>query len=62
MQDLKSYLEETEFDDDAASKKDSDPFDNYRTNLVTVVAYLIGVPEDELTSGAVFDIDRKSVV
>ncbi len=42
--------------------KDSDPFDNYRTNLVTTVAYLLGVPEDEFKNGGIFDIDTYSAI
>ena len=32
-----------------------DSFENYRTNLVTVIAYLIGVPEETISNASIFD-------
>ena len=44
------------FGDDVSESNDH--FENYRKNIITVVAYLIGVPDDKFTSDERFDIDE----
>ena len=36
----------------------NDHFENYRKNIITVVAYLIGVPDEKFTSDDRFDIEE----
>ena len=44
------------FGDDVSD--DNDHFENYRKNIITTVAYLIGVPDDKFTTGDRFDIEE----
>ena len=36
----------------------NDHFENYRKNIITVVAYLIGVPDEKFTGDDRFDIEE----
>ena len=58
MEDFKNEMEAISeyFEDDIAD--DNDSFENYRKNITTIVAFLIGVPEEKFTGEDRFDIEE----
>ena len=57
-------MEDIKYDLDAITEyfeedlEEGDSFENYRKNIITIVAYLIGVSDEKFTGDDRFDIDE----